>query len=329
MTYSPLFIKISFYVLLIVFFFETANAQQASRRIDRDTVRTGDVFMYHLRITDADEYDDIRYPDSTQFGYDFVIRDRKIDSDEQGVSLVYTLQYFGVDDQFVPELYAGLVDGADTTFLVIPELPFIYEARVEDPDSALRPLKPIFQFPRNWWPWILSAIALLLLAGYLLYRYRDQIYSRFHPPEKPKIEPVPFYDPLKNLRRELDRIEDTYPDPHKSYREFYTELGDVFRIYFEEVHLFPALESTTGEVIKELKSRPCDTEVIRLLASLLQEADLVKFAKYKPNEKECRSVMKNSSILTERIAITDRPKIDLLRSEHEERQIQLTDTNTL
>ncbi len=308
------------FLILIAMLTDIASAQQVSRSIDRDTIRTGDLFTYQIHISVTEEYDEILYPDSTDFGPDFVIRNKTVRSDPYGDSLTYTLQYFGIDDQPIPELYAGFIDGADTTFLVIPEQSFIYQGRVDDEESALRPLKPIFPFFRDWWPWILAAVVILSVVCFLLYRFRDRFFPAVRPSEKPEFEPSPFRNPLDTLQEELGRIEDVYPDPHKSYRSFYTELGDVFRAYFEHAYRFPALESTSGEVIEELKRRQCDDEVIRLLATILQEADLVKFAKYWPNESDCQDVMKKSSLLVARIAETDKPIIEALRQRHEERQ---------
>ena len=299
---------------------EPLEAQQASRSMDRDTLQTGDIFRYHMRLQEVEDFDEVIYPDSADFGADFVIRNRQVITDDRGDSLIYTLQFFGVDTQRVPELHAGLREGADTLFVVIPAASFIYEPRVDDEEAELRPLKPIFPFLRNWWPWILAALVLAAVAVFLWYRYRDRLFGQTVAEEVPEPVAEPFRSPLKKLRTKLKWIETSYKKPATQAKAYYTEIGDAFRTYFELTHHFPAMESTTGEVIRELERRRFDEEVIRLTSSILQEADLVKFAKHQPNESACRDVMEKSLELAGRIAETDRTKIEELRNRHEEEQ---------
>ncbi|MEX0681297.1 MAG: hypothetical protein WD097_07940 [Balneolales bacterium] len=299
---------------------ENTNAQQAAPSIDRDTIRTGDTFQFHVHITGVETFDDMIYPDSADFGTDFVIRNMTVEPGPDGDQLTYLLQFFGIDNRSVPELHAGLIDGTDTLFLVIPETPFIYEERVDEEEAELRPLKPIFPFFRNWWPIILGIAILAALIGYLIYRYRDRLFTRPAPVQAPKEKPLPFQSPLKALLKELARIEHAHPRPEQNAKLFHTELGDAIRTYFEHTHNVPALESTTFELLQILESRRFDDEVIRLAGTLLQQADLVKFAKYKANESDCRDVIKHAHIFAERIAIIDRPKLEALRSRHKMQQ---------
>ncbi len=299
---------------------QTACAQQARSSIDRDTLRTGDLVTYQVRISGVRAFDKVVFPDSADFAPDFLIRRMQVESDELGDSLTYFLHFFGVDTDAVPELYAGLVRGSDTLRLAIPEAPFVYRRRVEDPDADLRPLKPIFPFFRSWWPLLLLGILLALLAAWLMYHYR----KKFIPEKKPGLKPVirlePFRNPLDDLRSEMDRIRYAFKEPEKQAKPFYTELGDAFRSYIERTYQFPALESTTYELIEHLESNRIDEELMVLLSRILKEADLVKFARYEPNELDCDNVMKIARILFERIADIDRYRIAVLRRKHEEEE---------
>ncbi len=307
-------------VLLLLVRAETVGAQQVSRSIDRDTLRTGDTFTYRVHITGAEDVDEVIYPDSSDFGPDFVIRNKELVTDRHYHTLHYTLQFFGINTRSVPGMYAGLVTDDDTLFLSLPENSFFYESRVEDTEAELRPLKPIFPFLGNRWPLILMILALMLIAGYLLYHYRDRFFPRQNPDKKPGESVEPFHNPVDELHRELKRIEETFSKPERKAKRYYTELTDAIRSYIEQVHGFPALESTTFELVDSMRSNRFDEEVFRLAEQILQEADLVKFARYKPNASACRDVMKNSHMLAGRIAITDRQKIDTLRKKHESEQ---------
>ncbi len=71
-------------------------------------------------------------------------------------------------------------------------------------------------------------------------------------------------------------------------KEYYYELTEIVRGYIERELKVTALENTTDEVLamikdfKNVDSIETSKETIKKLKDLLQEADLVKFAKSKP-----------------------------------------------
>ena len=71
-------------------------------------------------------------------------------------------------------------------------------------------------------------------------------------------------------------------------KKYYSELTEIVRAYIEKELKIPALEITTHELVDILsafnKSKTIDAskETIKKLNALLQEADLVKFAKSTP-----------------------------------------------
>lgn len=297
---------------------QIAIAQMAVSSMNRDTLGTGDLLTYRVEITGIDSFREIIYPDSASFGPDFVMRGKQVQAGRLRHELVYTLQFFGIDTDAVPELYAGLVANSDTLYLIIPKTPFIYQSRVDTADEDLRPLKPIFPFFLSIWPYMLAGLILAIAAAYLLFRFRDRLFSRKEAVKVPEPETEPFRNPLDELHNELDRIGNKYPDPSLDAKSFYSELGDAFRTYFENTWQYPALESTTSELIAFLNSEKADTQIVDLLSHLLEEADLVKFARYQPNESDCMDVMRGGHILAERIALSDRIRIAMLQKKHKE-----------
>ena len=71
-------------------------------------------------------------------------------------------------------------------------------------------------------------------------------------------------------------------------KQYYVELTDILRNYIERELNIPALESTTDELIETMtdfnlaSSLNIPEETIKKLNKLLKDADLVKFAKFKP-----------------------------------------------
>ena len=64
----------------------------------------------------------------------------------------------------------------------------------------------------------------------------------------------------------------------------YEAVADVVRRYLEEAHGIPALERTTGELVCALPPALADQGVRDRCAALLADADLVKFARRRPDD---------------------------------------------
>lgn len=69
-------------------------------------------------------------------------------------------------------------------------------------------------------------------------------------------------------------------------KEFYVELSDIMRRYLQGRYGLSCLDMTTSEIIRELKVFPLAPTDFGSLRSLLQDCDLVKFAKFVPAPEE-------------------------------------------
>lgn len=65
-------------------------------------------------------------------------------------------------------------------------------------------------------------------------------------------------------------------------KEYHSELTYILREYLESRYGIQALEQTTSEILEQLREADFDKSHSVNLASLLQTADLVKFAKAQP-----------------------------------------------
>ena len=100
--------------------------------------------------------------------------------------------------------------------------------------------------------------------------------------------------------RELERIHEEKSWQRGEAKRFYSDLTDVVRTYIEEQYNIPALESTTDELLLLLKKgRYTDEKSVALLSEVVQQADLVKFAKYIPTADECEKHLAKSKLFVE------------------------------
>lgn len=138
-------------------------------------------------------------------------------------------------------------------------------------------MKPDFMW--SDWYGIIACIVLwapaVFLLLYLIKRFRD------NQPIIRKVKVEPKLPPHQEAMQEIDRIRNEKVWQHGLQKEYYTQLTDALRTYIERRFGFKALEMTTDEIIERLRSIP-DAEAMNELRTLLQTADLVKFAKFIP-----------------------------------------------
>jgi len=126
-----------------------------------------------------------------------------------------------------------------------------------------------------WW-----LLGILLLIGIIL----TFVLRKKETKEEKEARIPPYQLALKRLN-ELDEKQLWQKNKIKQY---YVELTDIVRTYIERELKIPALESTTDELLETItdfnssSSLNIPQETFNKLQKLLKEADLVKFAKYKP-----------------------------------------------
>ena len=125
---------------------------------------------------------------------------------------------------------------------------------------------------------LLGALVALFVLGYFVYR---RLRSD---------EGLPIVDPRTPWEiaiDELDRIERLDLPEDGRFKEHYTLVADAMRVYVQAMYLrdvspVDAIDMTTDEIWAALRRSTLNYDDGKLVLDLLQEADLVKFAKYIP-----------------------------------------------
>lgn len=277
-----------FTALLAAFSFstpETATAQQARLFSPADSVSVGDRFRVAI-VVDRPVGSDASYPDPA--AGDSTLGDLEILSVERSSrsspvpgtmmrdSVTYLVTTFTLDTALVPPQEVVLVADGDTSVLL--SNPAIIPVRSLVPEGAedIQDLAPIINFRPNPWPWILLGGIILLgaLLGVWLYRRRKNAPQPVPPPPPP----IPAYDEAVQRLDRLETMDLQYDGDQKPY---YVELSDILRNYIDRRTGFPALESTTRELLRHLEREQMkgfpSTAVARL-RMVLERSDFVKFA---------------------------------------------------
>ncbi|MEX2602241.1 MAG: hypothetical protein WD355_11360 [Balneolaceae bacterium] len=306
--------------ILLLIFSASGYCQQVHTYIDRDSIRAGEVLQYTIVLDRDSEFRQILFPDRPEIETDtlqFHTRERHQVTAYRD-SLVYRLQFFGTEDYQIPRYPIHLISqDSDTTTLYTNSVPLSFSSVLAG-EEEFRPMKPIFEFAALLWPWLLALVILALIAWYLYNRYRKREPA---PPQPVRKAPLPFSNPFDRLETSLQALHgNKSPLAMKQFKEFYVDLGDAIRQYFEDVYEIDALEMTSREILTALQHYPADKQVIEITRKVLSEADMVKFAKFEPTTEQARKSLEIALEFLETVRSVDSARVDLLKERHEERE---------
>lgn len=129
-------------------------------------------------------------------------------------------------------------------------------------------------------PYILGVILIGAIIFLILYSIKRKKKNQpiFTKPQKPK-EPAHIV-----ALRELDRIKEEKIWQKGKTKQYYSEVSDTLRAYIEDRFEIRAMEQTSDETLQSFRFRRdlLNEKCFTNLTQILQLADLVKFAKYKP-----------------------------------------------
>ncbi len=203
--------------------------------------------------------------------------------------------------QEVPALTVVAREGSgEPVELSSPPLPLVVASNLEapaaPPDSAAAAatpepadLKPALEAPRDWRPvWIAAAAAALAaaLAVLALRRLRRREKPADAVPAAPRTPARPAWE---IALEELDCVALERWVERGELRREYEAVTEALRRYLENRWGVPALESTTDDLRALLRRSAVPPEVAGHVLSLLAEADLVKFAKARPDPESARA----------------------------------------
>jgi hypothetical protein len=302
-------------VLWLVTPFADLNAQQVLTFTDKDSVKVGDIF--ELTYVVEGNYSSLNYPTQDEFEDDLeVISRQRFQVAGNRDSLVYRIQFFATGDIVIsPKEITVIQNNSESTIRTAP-VPLYFKSVLAETDEEFRPLKPIFDFARSAWPVILLLIIFALIT-YLAYRWHQT--RELQPAPAQKIIPEPFVNPLDRLKESLNQLpKSTSLEEKKEFEKYYIELGDAIRLYIKRVYDFPALEMTTREITVSLQKEMASSPIIKITRSVLNEADMVKFANFKPDTVQAENILKKALEFVSVAEVSDREKIEYMKFKHEE-----------
>jgi len=181
----------------------------------------------------------------------------------------------------------SVVSGEDT-FRTEPMALNVIQPFEVDSSLAITDIKDIEKAPIWWWGiirWILLALLIIGLGigGYYLWQWIE----RHRKSEEEVINPELLRPADEVALEKLDEIKAAKIWKDGKVKEYQTELTDVVREYIGRRFGVQSTEKTSDETLRAMKPL-VEKELFNRLKSMLQLADLVKFAKWHttPDENE-------------------------------------------
>ena len=182
-----------------------------------------------------------------------------------------------------PETTWLLTDGAEEKQAKSP--PFALEILPlfagKTGQEGIRDILPPFKFIP--WLWLLTGLAAAAAAAWLLYRrYKAAVDAAGTGSESaPDLR-----SPYEKASGALAELAASGMWAEGRIKEFYSRLADIFRGYLDAQFAIKAELLTTNDITRELRRTGADIKTVIRTRELLENADLVKFARFRPGETE-------------------------------------------
>ncbi len=168
-----------------------------------------------------------------------------------------------------------------TTYVIPPK-----GTSAETDSLQIAPIKTIITEPTNLSDYLIYFIILgIVLLGGLIYLLVTKYWSvrKAIPTDEQEEEKI-ILPPHVVALEKLTQLADEKLWQKGEVKRYQSELTYIIREYLEGRYSIAALESTTSEIISQLKTTLTDPAHQSSLQRILQVADLVKFAKAQPDE---------------------------------------------
>ncbi len=296
------------------------TTSSVSSEIDTTSIKIGEQIRFKIKV-EADSTAQIVFPEGQTFSPMEMVEAISTDTvrklDRVTLQKIYALTQFDSGTYTIPRQQV-VINGqnffTDSIKVAVATVP------VDTLTQKMYDIKPFLEVEKSnydLWKKALWILLGLVILGGLAYWFliRKKPLS-----EEEKVALLPPYD---RALLELKKLENSKYIIQDEYKQYYSELTDIVRSYLEEDVHVSALESTTDQLIEKLEllkdagELKLDDDTIDQFKKVLQTADLVKFAKSKPETsvaEQDRRVIEQIVIKTKE-ALPEPDEEDLLQDE--------------
>ncbi|MCX8010996.1 MAG: hypothetical protein N3A61_07585 [Ignavibacteria bacterium] len=209
----------------------------------------------------------------------------------------YVLIGFDSGDVFIPTIAVPFRDKSDTTlnYAWTNSAKITIHTVAVDTTADIKDIKEPIKFPLNYYMillWVLIGLCVILVGIFLYKKFYKKKVSDAAEVELKKL-------PHEKALESLQVLESKKLWQNGLIKEYHTEITEIIRRYFEERFNLPALEMTTREVLEKLQISKEAEPILEITKDFLNNADMVKFAKFIPMNSVNEEMMKQAYKIVE------------------------------
>ncbi|HDY67157.1 MAG: hypothetical protein JYX80_00885 [Candidatus Scalindua sediminis] len=271
--------------------------------VDKAKITIGDKITYKI-IVDSPEEIEVMFPETGDKIGEFTavdFGDEELKRDEGRITLEwwYTLETYTTGSYIIPAINVKhkRKDEEEIREAKTPEIFIEVVSILDENASDIRDIKPPVSLNKNYYRlYLIIAITLGVLGivgAIILFLYRRK-HSRkidFVP------EPLPAHEIAYN---ELENLKALNLISKGRIKEHYYGLSNIVRHYIENRFRLMAPERTTEEFLTEMAiTDKLEEKHKQLIRNFLEHCDLVKYAKYGPNNQEIEGAFNSAKTLVD------------------------------
>lgn len=287
---KKLLLGLILYLCLYVPAFASQDGVSLQGIVDKRTITIGDVINFTLVFTHSDNLKLVETEKAKEIGQ-WSVRDAHYSRETKEAKAVdrlnYSLTTFTTGEVLIPEISFLFKDqnNKDTEIKTRPIKINVESVLQKYGNSgAIRDIKPPLnlRYPLYVYLLWLGAISLLIAAAAFWY----SIYKK-RPIYLPGETPRPGRPPYEIAMEELIKLKDSDLVKEGRIKEFYIALAGIIRDFVSAVYSIETRDRTTSEMYSDLRGKEPDKKILTFIRDFFDGCDLVKFAKYRPDEKAC------------------------------------------
>jgi hypothetical protein len=298
--------KKTIYIHIALLFAFFGFSQKITTSIDSSQIKIGSQFHLTLKAS-VSAKDKVVFPEGKFFGALEILESYPIDTikNQNQMELIkkYGLTQFDSGRYTIPKLLVKI----NNAFVRTDSLSIVVNSvKVDTTKQQMHDIKNIIATEEEpgseWWKWLVLLL-LIIASGFGSYFIIKKIQKRDETADEF------FASPIEKAIAYLQNLDKKQLLQKGEVKEYYSEMTDIARTYIEESVKVPAMESTSSELITALKKAISEKKMFINRAELdqfkvvLENADLVKFAKSKPLQFE---IEKDKGIIDKFLIIIDK-----------------------
>ncbi|MFC2085052.1 hypothetical protein ACFLS9_08350 [Bacteroidota bacterium] len=309
--------KISYLYIVILLFFQYSNVWTQTIQVYADTDSTeyliGDHIIYTLEITHDKSITVIlpSIPDSIRT-LDYITEGRSFSQERNNQFLKvkeFIFSKFDSGTVTIPTYKIQYRVGTDENLSHILVNPIEIRVKTIDVDLSgdIQDVKSPLKIEFNWFMVvvIILILILILLGIYIGYKY----YIKKRKGEV-KIKKILRLPPFKIALDSLNSLKEKKLWQQGKVKEYHSEITGIIRRYFEDRFNFLALEMPSSDVLRNLNMNNEGKEIFDITNEFLKNADLVKFAKFKPIPTINENMMNQAYEIINKTKIEEETKVE-------------------